>query len=240
MATITSNQIHAAFVLAGEVYDGKITPGLAAARLNSETGLNLGSARDFFVQFRSMLSATVFKRSLSAEAAEYFLSNLLTTRGRSGFDSAVASLWKHIAYYESLGHGNLNKLRSVVTSFAASLPGLPSSEAASAEFEAAVVASLNDSELLRAKRLAKANPVPSVQLVVAKVFRRNPDVVATVLARAKGICESCTAPAPFSRSHDGTPYLEVHHRRQLAAGGEDIVKNAIAVCPNCHRKAHYG
>ena len=240
MATITSNQIHAAFALASDVYDGKITPDVAAARLNSETGLNLGSARDFFVQFRSMLSATVFKRSLSAEAAEYLLSSLLTTRGRSASDSAVASLWKHIAYYESLGHGNLNKLRAVVTSFAASLPGLPSSEATAAEFEAAVVASQNDSESLRAKRLANSNPVPSVQMVVAKVFRRNPDVIATVLARAKGICESCAAPAPFARSHDGTPYLEVHHRLQLAAGGDDTVENAIAVCPNCHREAHYG
>lgn len=240
MATITGNQIHAAFALAGEVYDGKITASVAAARLNAETGLNLGSARDFFIQFRSMLSATVFKRALSAEAAEYFLSNLLTTRGRLASDSAVAALWKHIAYYESLGHGNLNKLRIVVTSFTASLPGLPSSDAAVAEFEAAVVASQNDSESLRAKRLANSNPVPSVQMVVVRIFRRNPDVVATVLARAKGICESCAAPAPFTRSHDGAPYLEVHHRKQLAAGGEDTVGNAEAVCPNCHRKAHYG
>ena len=240
MATITSEQIHAAFALASDVYDGKITPGAAATHLNSETGLNVGSARDFFVQFRSMLSASVFKRSLSAEAAAYFLSNLLATRGRSASDNAVAALWKHIAYYESLGHGNLNKLRTVVASFASTLPGLPSSDATAAEFEAAVVASQNDSEALRAKRLANSNPVPSVQLVVAKVFRRNPDVVATVLARANGVCENCAAPAPFARSHNGTPYLEVHHRRQLSAGGHDTVKNAIAVCPNCHRKAHYG
>lgn len=240
MATITSNQIHAAFALSSDVYNGKITPGVAADRLNSETGLNLGSARDFFVQFSSMLSGAVFKRSLSAEAAGYFLSSLLATRGQPAANSAVVALWKHIAYYESLGHGNLNKLRTVVAAFAASLPGLPSFEASAAEFEAAVVASQNDSESSRAKRLASSNPVPTFQMVVARVFRRNPDVVATVLARADGICEACAAPAPFARVHDGTPYLEVHHRLQLAAGGQDTVKNAIAVCPNCHRKAHYG
>lgn len=240
MATITSNQIHAAFALAGDVYDGKLTPSAAAARLNSETGLHSGSARDFFVQFKSMLSGAVFKRSLSAEAAEYFLSNLLSTRGRSASESAAAALWKHIAYYESLGHGSLNKLRAVVAAFAASLPGLPSSEAEAAGFEAAVVASRNDPESLRAKRLLGSNPVPAVQFVVAKVYRRNPDVVATVLARANGVCEACAAAAPFARSHDGTPYLEVHHRVQLAGGGNDTVENAVAVCPNCHRKAHYG
>ena len=38
----------------------------------------------------------------------------------------------------------------------------------------------------------------------------------------------------------GTPYLEVHHRVPLAENGEDTVKNAVAICPNCHRKAHDG
>ncbi|HDR7378766.1 TPA: HNH endonuclease [Bacillus toyonensis] len=39
---------------------------------------------------------------------------------------------------------------------------------------------------------------------------------------------------------DGTPYLEVHHVVPLATGGEDSVENAVALCQNCHRKAHYG
>ncbi|WP_256325004.1 HNH endonuclease signature motif containing protein [Nitrosomonas sp. Nm132] len=42
------------------------------------------------------------------------------------------------------------------------------------------------------------------------------------------------------RKHDGSPYLEVHHKIPLAFGGEDTVVNAIALCPNCHREAHYG
>jgi len=34
--------------------------------------------------------------------------------------------------------------------------------------------------------------------------------------------------------------LEVHHKVPLAEGGDDTVENAIALCPNCHRHAHYG
>uniref|UniRef100_UPI003D06D395 HNH endonuclease n=1 Tax=Alcaligenes faecalis TaxID=511 RepID=UPI003D06D395 len=64
--------------------------------------------------------------------------------------------------------------------------------------------------------------------------------MAEVLERASGSCEACKEPAPFKRKSDGTPYLEVHHRIQLAHGGEDTVENAIALCPNCHRKAHFG
>ncbi|OOL15317.1 hypothetical protein BXQ27_32765, partial [Klebsiella aerogenes] len=26
----------------------------------------------------------------------------------------------------------------------------------------------------------------------------------------------------------------------LSNGGEDSVENAIALCPNCHRQAHFG
>ena len=37
---------------------------------------------------------------------------------------------------------------------------------------------------------------------------------------------------------DGTHYLEVHHIDQLAKGGADTVENAVALCPNCHRKMH--
>ncbi|MCF5216690.1 HNH endonuclease, partial [Pseudomonas syringae] len=54
------------------------------------------------------------------------------------------------------------------------------------------------------------------------------------------VCSLCNQKAPFKRKKDQSPYLEVHHRKRLADGGEDTVANAIAVCPNCHRKAHHG
>ncbi len=52
-----------------------------------------------------------------------------------------------------------------------------------------------------------------------------------------GQCQLCNEPAPFSRP-SGEPYLEVHHVVWLARGGEDSVANAVALCPNCHRKMH--
>lgn len=107
------------------------------------------------------------------------------------------------------------------------------------KFELAVRASLAD-PAARARRLSSASPKPSQYMVVVRAFRRNPDVVAAVLERAAGKCEDCNQAAPFCRVIDGRPYLEVHHRIQLANGGEDTVANALALCPNCHRRAHYG
>lgn len=38
---------------------------------------------------------------------------------------------------------------------------------------------------------------------------------------------------------DGLPYLEVHHVMPLACHGSDTPSNAVALCPNCHRRCHY-
>ncbi|MES2978023.1 MAG: HNH endonuclease signature motif containing protein [Pseudomonadota bacterium] len=92
----------------------------------------------------------------------------------------------------------------------------------------------------RLARLALAPRKPQRILVLTTAYQRNPDVVAEVLDRASGNCERCFYPAPFLRLSNGSPYLEVHHKIPLAKDGEDTVKNAIALCPNCHRRSHFG
>ena len=108
------------------------------------------------------------------------------------------------------------------------------------EFDKKVGQSLSESSYQRENRLINAKKVPTCRTVTSIVFNRNPDVVAEVLFRANGVCEICKNKAPFIRKSDNTPYLEVHHKIRLADGGEDTVKNAIAVCPNCHREKHFG
>lgn len=89
------------------------------------------------------------------------------------------------------------------------------------------------------ERLYNAQKLPEKIQIVSIGFKRNPSVVAYVLKRASGICELCKSPAPFKKQ-DGTPYLEVHHWTPLADGGEDTIQNAAALCPNCHKQAHFG
>jgi 5-methylcytosine-specific restriction protein A len=107
------------------------------------------------------------------------------------------------------------------------------------DFDAQVRQSLRNA-VARKKRLESAPRKPARRLVEVVQFQRNPDVVAEVLSRADGECERCEQRAPFTRRSDGTPYLEVHHIVQLAEDGDDTVENAIALCPNCHRRAHFG
>ena len=103
-----------------------------------------------------------------------------------------------------------------------------------------VAKSLEDSSAARRKRLETAAKKPETIQVLARAFRRNADVIAEVLSRAKGECERCESEAPFLKASDGLPFLEVHHRVLLSQGGDDTVENALALCPNCHRKLHFG
>lgn len=70
-------------------------------------------------------------------------------------------------------------------------------------------------------------------------YKRSADVRAYVLGRANGKCEACGQPAPFNRP-DCTPYLEPHHTQRISDGGPDHPRWVAALCPNCHREAHYG
>jgi hypothetical protein len=113
------------------------------------------------------------------------------------------------------------------------LEALNTSEGYEEELYKAIKESLKDDNQKRKERLEnRISPYPDTYEVATKAFKRSADVIAEVLIRANGLCEKCGKEAPFKRKTDGTPYLEVHHRKRLADGGADTVDNAIAVCPN--------
>jgi hypothetical protein len=103
---------------------------------------------------------------------------------------------------------------------------------------------LRDSDLstaslqeLRAEALLSARPTAARKKHLANYFSRSRRIHAFVMARAYGYCEACAASAPFLK-FDGSPYLEPHHTTRLADEGPDHPATVIALCPNCHRKAH--
>jgi hypothetical protein len=99
------------------------------------------------------------------------------------------------------------------------------------------------SKLPENKRLQKIKEyldIPEKITISAVGFKRNPHIVAQRLFLAKGICGDCKNNAPFLKKETNEPYLEVHHIELLSKGGEDTLENTIALCPNCHRKRHFG
>lgn len=93
---------------------------------------------------------------------------------------------------------------------------------------------LTDNELLAKAR--KANKRPKATNTVGTTYERNKYIALYAKRRANGVCDLCKKAAPFISK--GKPYLEAHHIKWLAHGGDDRIENSVALCPNCHRKMH--
>jgi 5-methylcytosine-specific restriction protein A len=94
-------------------------------------------------------------------------------------------------------------------------------------------------ENLRAIALEKASQALPPADRKRKVYERSQAVKAYALVRARGVCEGCGEVAPF-KNPKGRPYLEPHHLRRLSDEGPDHPRWVAALCPNCHRRIHYG
>jgi 5-methylcytosine-specific restriction endonuclease McrA len=103
------------------------------------------------------------------------------------------------------------------------------------EDEALIEANIDE---LRKVALLKARQSVTAKEQKALYRARSLAIKLYVLRRSKGVCEGCHDLAPFQKP-DGSPYLEPHHTLKLADDGPDHPKHVIALCPNCHRRAHY-
>lgn len=97
---------------------------------------------------------------------------------------------------------------------------------------------MKDADLKR--HVSNISEDPQKTNIVTSQYVRNAYVSEFVKRQAKGICQDCQKPAPFIVKNTDNPYLETHHIIALSVGGKDNVENVIALCPNCHRKRHYG
>jgi 5-methylcytosine-specific restriction protein A len=99
--------------------------------------------------------------------------------------------------------------------------------------------SMSQAELRRrARRSGKARTPREAKRLV---YERSADVRIYVLKRADGKCEGCGGEAPFrTKAKPQRPYLEPHHTDRIADEGPDHPARVIALCPNCHRRVHFG
>lgn len=91
---------------------------------------------------------------------------------------------------------------------------------------------------LRNAAMQGTNQGASTREIITTTRIRSEAIKLYAKKRAEGKCEGCREDAPFE-SKKG-PYLEVHHVYRLGDGGPDHPDSVIAICPNCHRRVHYG
>lgn len=213
------------------------TPAAERALIELYPEMSPRAAKGYIGGYLAMRRGTKDFGTTIAAGAWHFYLGAIAKDGPGPLSVALDAFLSHIIHAKSESDGTA--LRDVYDEYEEHLKRLVVSDALFPDLEQAVNEALKAPSHVRQGRLSRAPKKPEQVVVFARVFRRNPDVIAEVLLRANGICEGCFKPAPFARP-DGRPFLEVHHRQRLADGGDDTVENAIALCPNCHRERHHG
>ncbi len=237
---ISDEQAYAAYVIAKSVFNNEITKSEGSKVLNIKHGLNKNSANDFISNYQHLRLGQVFKRNLKTSHIEYFLLSIARDNGLGSLQIAISSLELHIDYWEKLTKTNALSKRELVARFSVLSNAANTIEQYQQSLDYGVDSAIRMSPEERRKKLQPCENKPLTYIVTSWVYVSSPIVIAERLYIAQGKCEECKSNAPFKRASNGSPYLEVHHKKPLADGGKDVIENTIALCPNCHREKHYG
>ncbi|WP_198432052.1 HNH endonuclease [Marinomonas sp. BSi20584] len=240
MGKVTQEQISAAYDVSKKVYLDKLKRSDGVALLSSEYEVNKSSAGDFINCLKCMLGGQVFHRAMSCLAMEHFLKSITLDFSSNHLKNAINALDMHIDYWEKHYKTKVISMKKIANKYRAFIEQNNTAESYYYQLSQEVEASLKRGSPERLERINNAPKIPNTITVSATVYQRNPDVIAETLERAAGVCERCGKGAPFIRSKDGSPYLEVHHIQRLADNGPDTLENTKALCPNCHRELHFG
>lgn len=239
MALVPTAVYEKCILLGIDVFNGKVSAKDAVA-VATEYGSNPTSAKDTIEVIPCMAEGRRYLRGLSAPGTDFALSALREQMQNTLFENALKALEGHIKHDEDRLSTKRHALRIVLAKYEALREAFPDIGTLIAKEAAELAAARALSPDERQKLLPRPGHKPRQVTATTQTFVRNQIVVTEVLDRAKGHCGHCKAKAPFERRKDGTPYLEVHHKIHLMDDGDDTVENAIALCPNCHREAHYG
>lgn len=224
------------FKLANEKYKAKIKSISLSdqASLAARTGENQTTARCYALGFLRLLYGYKFSQSISVEALEYGISRIEKLYGEEGKNRAIAAIQLHV---------KSNPTKHIYRQLIQTITGGDQTEQ-QIEFKEndplleMEVANIYNS--LGNEFISVSESRTKTATRAGHIFLRNPEIIAKRLFHARGRCEMCKNKAPFLRKSTGIPYLEVHHIVPLYLGGEDSFTNTMAICPNCHRKEHFG
>ena len=215
---ITKLQIETSYAIAKQVRSGSLSKNEGVQKIHEQSGMSAGSASDYIEIFKRMLTGARTTRTMNVPATDYYLTHIRADFGDTVAQAAISSVRQHINYYKEVGKSSLPSLRALVEKHATLVSLHNEAQHLQEDFDRQVREALADAPVARQQRLRLASRIPEKIEVRAVVYKRNPDVVAEVLNRAGAACERCKQPAPFNRKTNAQPYLEVHHKIQLANG----------------------
>lgn len=216
----------AAYAASKDVYHGILSKKKALDLLESQHGMNRGSASDYIVNFKKMMDGERYTRTNNAEFTEYSFSHILADYGEKKLALALKAATEHVDYYKNLKRGsNLPGIKAIINRYEKLIP--QSSEIYPDEIE-------TPDKLFEGLK----------KTITVDIYERNP------VARKKCIehygvqCVVCEFDFAKVYGDIGYGFIHVHHLIPLADikdGYEvDPIKHLRPVCPNCHAMLHKG
>jgi len=221
---ITMEMTQAAYQAAKDVYHDRITQKQALDSLETDHGMNRGSASDYIVNFKKMMEGEKYTRTNNAEATNYFLSQILSDYGVVKLGNAIKAANEHVDYYEGLGRGNLNKIRSIISRHEKIMR--------------------SHSETVYPDEVDKLEPLFEgiKKTVIVNSYERNPIARTKCIEHYGAQCVVCNFNFEKEYGDIGKGFIHVHHLTQLSEieqGYEvDPINDLCPVCPNCHSMLH--
>jgi len=221
---ITIEMTKAAYTASKDVYHGRLSKKDALDNLESNHGMNRGSASDYIVNFKKMMDGEKYTRTNNAETTNYFLSHILTDYGIIKLGNAIKAANEHVDYYEGLGRGKLNGVRDIISEH----EKIFSSQ------------SLTDypDELDKSETLFEGIK----KTIIVNSYERNQMARTKCIEHYGAQCLVCSFDFEKEYGEIGKGFIHVHHLTQLSdikQGYEvDPIKDLRPVCPNCHAMLH--
>ncbi len=206
------------------VTQGKLTRMEAVEKIVTQSGMNEGSAKDYVVGIGKILSGQLYKRTFNTEATDYILTRISRDFSASVYETSLKSIELHIDYYESLRHGRLNSIRSILD-----------------KHRTAVILNSNykspdelDEGLALVEGLKKT--------ISVNAYERNAAARQICIEHYGSICNVCQFDFEAVYGDVGSGFIHVHHIVPLHVINEsyivDPIKDLRPVCPNCHAMLH--
>lgn len=226
MPAITLDMTEYAYSQSILVTQGKLTRTEAVDKIVTYSGMNEGSAKDYVVGIGKILSGELYKRTFNTEATDYILTRIRQDYSTSVYDKALNAIELHIDYYESLRHGRLNSIRSILDKHRTAVT-LKSNHIYPDEL---------DENLRLIEGLKKT--------ISVNAYERNGTARRQCIEHYGTICNICQFDFEAVYGNVGSGFIHVHHIVPLHVIDQsykvDPISDLRPVCPNCHAMLHRG
>ncbi len=209
----------ACYLAAKNVHAGKQNEEEAAGTVARETGMNESTALITISAAKHMLRGEGYKRTISSEAVEHFLSAIRDEFGSDRLRGAIKAVEMYIEYSKQ----SKPKIRKIISQFEKKLDFKFAEEI---EFDG------NTTPMIEgAKKEIKIN-----------AYERSLEAREKCIKYHGLKCKVCLFSFADKYGSLGAGFIHVHHLKPLSEIKQtytvDPIKDLIPVCPNCHAMLH--